>query len=110
MLLKILSEKKIKEHGGIIPAYVKLNKKHTSIFDFDKVWEVVDDNKNYLNATLNFDETQLKHYTTKFRGKFKDTIKVKDVDWEELVIDLMVIMLLRDNLPKSNPFGGFRFN
>ena len=111
----MLTKNKIREHlnsnsrnpdqDAIVNCYASLNAKYKNTFDFDKVWEVVEGNKNYLNATPDFDETQLKHYTTKFKEKFKDTVKVKDVDWEELVIDLLVIMLLRDNLPKPNRFN-----
>ena len=108
MLLKILSEKKINEYGGITFAYAQLNIKYKNTFDFDKVWEVVNENKNYLNANPRFDETQLKHYTKKFKEKFEHTVITKDIDWEELVIDLLVIMTLRENLPSPNGFS-FRF-
>jgi len=107
ILLNILANKKIKQYGGYIQTHYTLNKKYNPYFDFDKVWEVIESNKNYLNADPRFDETQLDWYVKKFKEKFEPTVKRKDVDWKEMVIDLMIIMTLNNNLPTND---SFRFN
>ena len=97
MLLQSLASSKISEYGGIVEAYAALNHKYQKSFDWDKVWVVVEDNPNYLNATPKMDETQLKFYTKKFIEKFKGCSK-DEIDLEQFVEDLLVIMALKTNI------------
>jgi len=56
MLLRILYEKAIQEHGAIIEAFYHLNKKYKNYFDYDKVWEVLENKEIIYASIFNFDK------------------------------------------------------
>jgi len=109
MLLNIFANQRLKEHkGDVIQTCLSLSHKWSGYFDKEKVLEIVADNQNYLNAQLDFDEKQLGYYTKKFKEKFEGCTKKKVEDWQELVVDIMVAIVLGDKMP-DRP-RGFRFD
>ena len=107
----MLLQNRLNELGGKTPveSWYRINKTYRDYFDYDKFYKDLEGKKisnlPRIDYIVNSDEYN--HYLDKFKALMTPYIKVKDVNWDHLFMDILIVIL---NKPKNQGGMNFGFN
>ena len=111
MAIRMLLQNRLNELGSNTPleAWYRINKTYKDYFDYDKFYEDLEGKKidvlPRIDYIMNSDEYD--HYLNKFKTLITPYLKVQDVNWDHLFMDILIVIL---NKPKNRGGINFGFN